>query len=171
MPGIPQPVRLSSCACGRVQCRAVGAPIVSLVCYCNGCQNGARLIEALPNAAGFRDADGGTPFLSYRDDRFECSSGEELLVGYKLKESAPTQRMVASCCNSAMFLKFAPGFWVSAYRARFEDGDLPPIDMRVQIEHRRADAALPRDPPGYRGFPMRLFAKVIAARVSMLLGW
>jgi hypothetical protein len=150
VPRTPSLTRQSSCACGRVQCRAIGAPIVSLVCYCDDCQEGARNIEALPNAASFRDDDGGTPLLTYRDDRFECSSGEELLVGYKLKESAPTHRMVASCCNSAMFLKYAPGFWVSAYRARFEGDDLPPIEMRDQIEHRRADTPLPSDAPCYR---------------------
>jgi hypothetical protein len=68
-----------------------------------------------------------------------------------------------------MFLKYRPGFWVSAYRVRFE-GDLPPLEMRTQIEHRRADSPLPRDLPCYRGFPMRLFAKIIAARVAMLVG-
>jgi hypothetical protein len=77
------PTRTSSCACGRVRCQAIGAPIVSLVCYCDDCQEGARRIEALPNAAGFREADGGTPLLTYRDDRFTCSTGEELLVDYK----------------------------------------------------------------------------------------
>jgi hypothetical protein len=163
------PTRTSSCACGRVRCQAIGAPIVSLVCYCDDCQEGARRIEALPNAAGFREADGGTPLLTYRDDRFNCSTGEELLVDYKISEGAPTRRVVAWCCNSAMFLKYGPGFWVSAYRVRFE-GDLPPLEMRTQIQHRRADSPLPRDLPCYRGFPMRLFAKIIAARVAMLVG-
>jgi len=170
MKRIVSPTRRSSCACGRVRCEGSGRPLVSLVCYCDDCQEGARAIEALPNSARFRDADGGTPLLTYRDDRFRCSSGEDLLVGYKLRESAPTRRMVASCCNSAMFMKFAPGFWVSAYRARIEGDDLPPLDTRIQIEHRRADTELPRDAPCYRGFPMRLFAKVISARVAMLLG-
>jgi hypothetical protein len=164
------PTRYSSCACGRVRCQAVGKPIVGVVCYCDDCQESARRIEALPNAAPFRDSDGGTPLLVYRDDRFACSSGEELLVAHKLDEGAPTRRMVASCCNSAMFLKFVPGFWVSTFRARFEGDDLPPIEMRNQIEHRRADTELPRDAPGYRGFPMRLFAKIIYARVAMALG-
>jgi len=66
-------------------------------------------------------------------------SGEELLVGYKLKENSSTRRMVASCCNSAIFLKYALGFWVSTYRARFNETDLPPLEMKIQIEHRRAD--------------------------------
>jgi hypothetical protein len=153
MKRIDLPTRRSSCACGRVRCEARGRPIVSLVCYCDDCHEGARAIEALPDSAPLRLADGGTPLLTYRDDRFRCSSGADQLVGYKLRDSAPTRRMVASCCNSAMFLKYAPGFFMS-----------------IQIEHRRADTELPRDTPCYRGFPMQLFAKVISARVAMLLG-
>jgi hypothetical protein len=170
MKRIVSPSRRSSCACGRVRCEAFGKPIVSLVCYCEDCQEGARAIEALPNSARFRDADGGTPVLTYRDDRFRCSTGEDLLIGYLLREGAPTRRMVASCCNTAMFMKYAPGFWISGYRARFEDDNPPPLDMRIHIDRRRADAELPRDAPCYRGFPTRLFAKVVSARVAMLFG-
>jgi hypothetical protein len=171
MKRIVTPTRLSTCACGRVECRAFGRPIVSAVCYCDDCQAGAGRIEALPNAAGFRDADGGTPLLVYRDDRFLCSSGADLLVAYKIGEDAPTSRMVASCCNSAMFLKFAPGFWVSAYRARFRGDDLPPLQMRNQIQHRNADTGLPSDVPCYRGFPPQLFARIMLARAAMLFGF
>jgi hypothetical protein len=170
MPDTRTAVRQTSCLCGRVRCEAIGAPIVSVVCYCDDCQEGARRIEALPNAPRFRDDDGGTPLVVYRDDRFKCTSGEELLVSHKIKETSRTRRMTASCCNSALFLKFAPGFWVSAYRARFAGDDLPPIELRDQIEHRRADTPLPDDAPCYRGFPLRLFGKLIAARVAMLLG-
>jgi hypothetical protein len=160
----------SSCACGRVRCQASGKPIASAVCYCEDCQEGARRIEALPHAPRICDADGGTPMLVFRDDRFACVSGEELLVSHKLKENSPTRRMAASCCNSGMFAKFEPGFWISAFRVRFEGDDLPPIEMRNQIEHRRADSELPRDAPGYRGYPLRLFAKLGAARLAMLIG-
>jgi hypothetical protein len=164
------PSRTSSCACGRVRCEAVGRPIVCLVCYCDDCQEGGRQIEALPNAARFRDADGGTQYLTYRDDRFRCLSGEELLTACKISDGSPTRRMAASCCNSGMFLKFAPGFWVSAYRARFQGDDLPQLEMRSQIRRRRAECDLPRDAPGYQGIPLRLFAKLLSARVAMLLG-
>ena len=95
--------------------------------------------------------------------------GRGLLVDYKLGAASPTRRVVASCCNSAMFLKYGPGFWTSAYRARFA-GDPPPPDMRIQTAQRRADGPLPRDAPGYRGMPARLLARMLAARVAMLLG-
>ena len=164
-----QILRTSACVCGRVRCEAVGAPIVSAVCYCDSCQDGGRLIEALPGAPAVRDPDGGTPYLTFRDDRFRCVTGEELLVGYKLGDRAPTQRFVASCCNTGMFLKFGPGHWVSAYRARFGP-DAPPIEMRNQTRYRQADTAIPGDAPSYPGFPARLFAKLIAARIAMLVG-
>jgi len=161
--------RTESCACGRVRCEAIGDPILSAVCYCEDCQEGGRRIEALPNAPPVRDPDGGTPYLSYRDDRFRCVSGEELLVDHKLKPDSPTRRVVASCCNSGMFVKFAPGFWVSTYRFRF-GGDLPPIEMRTNVARRKSQAQMPDDAPCYQGFGSKLFWRLIAARVNMLLG-
>jgi len=162
-------VRAANCACGRVRCEAVEAPIVSTVCYCGDCQAGGRQIEALPGAPHVRDADGGTPYLTYRDDRFACVAGAELLVGYTLREKTPTQRFVASCCNSGMFLKFAPGHWTSAYRARF-DGPLPPIEMRTNVARRQSGLPLPRDAPSYRSFPARLFGRLLVARAAMVFG-
>lgn len=162
-------VRTSSCRCGRVRCRAIGAPIVSAVCYCDDCQAGGRQIERMPKAGSVLDDDGGTAYLTYRDDRFSCVSGAELLVGHKIREHAPTQRYVASCCNTAMYLKFAPGHWVSAYRARFA-GELPPIEMRTQTRFRPADSPMPADAPSYRRFPMKLFGRLLSARIAMLFG-
>jgi hypothetical protein len=164
-----QTLRTPSCVCGRVVCEARGAPILSAVCYCEDCQEGGRRIEALPGAARVLDDDGGTPLIVYRDDRFRCVSGEELLVGHKLKDNSPTRRMVASCCNTGMFLKFGPGHWVSAYRRRF-GGDLPPIEMRSNVRRRRAASPLPDDAPAYDGFPPRLIFKLLGARVAMWLG-
>lgn len=162
-------VRRAACACGRVSCEGVGEPILSAVCYCDDCQAGGRQIEGLPDAPAVLDADGGTPYLSYRDDRFRCVAGADLLTGYRLREGAPTQRFVASCCNSAMFLKFGPGHWVSAYRRRFE-GDLPAIEMRNQTKHRQAQTPIPNDAPSYRGNPPKLIFRLLGARLAMLLG-
>lgn len=116
---------------------------------------------------GWRGA-GAAPYATCSDDRFHCTTGAELLSEHRLEESAPTRRMVASCCNSAMFLKFEPGFWVSAYRARFDAP--PPVEMRTQTKFRRAEPELPKDAPSCRGFGGKLFARLIAARVAMTLG-
>jgi hypothetical protein len=161
--------RLATCACGTVRCEAIGAPILSAVCYCDDCQEGGRKIEALPGAPRVLDPDGGAAYLTYRDDRFRCVSGAKQLVAHRLSDRAPTRRMVASCCNSGMFLKFEKGFWISSYRLR-HCGDLPPIEMRMQTRDRRAETAIPSDAPAYSRFPMRLFAKLIRARIKMFLG-
>ncbi|MEL7048261.1 MAG: hypothetical protein AAFO75_04730 [Pseudomonadota bacterium] len=107
--------------------------------------------------------------MTYRDDRFSCVSGQELLAGYKLADKAPTTRFVALCCNTGMFIKYRPGHWVSAYRNRF-NGELPSIEMRNQIRHRNSDLALPQDAPSYEKFPLKLFGHLIGSRIAMMLG-
>jgi len=161
-------VRTATCACGHVRCEGIGPPIASTVCYCNDCQAGGHQIEALPGAAPVLDPDGGTQYLTYRDDRFACVEGAEWLVGYKLKVDSPTQRFVASCCNTGMFIKYAPGHWVSSYRSHFA-GVLPPIEMRTKVARRRSDLPVPGDAPAFRSFPLRLFRRLLAARIAMLL--
>jgi hypothetical protein len=158
--------RYAACACGQVRCRSLGEPILSAVCYCDDCQRGAEQIEALPGAAAFREADGGTPYLTWRDDRFACVEGAGFLTDYRINDGAPTRRVVASCCNSAIYLKFGPGHWISAYRMRF-DGDPPPLEMRTQTRFRHSDMPLPADMPSYTGFPLALFAKLMGARIAM----
>lgn len=94
------------CACGRVLLKLMGAPIVTVVCYCDDCQEGARRIESMPQALPVKDADGGTPYLVYRKDRLEFAAGREYLLAHKLRPASTTHRVVASCCHSPMYLGF-----------------------------------------------------------------
>lgn len=162
-------VRMAACVCGKVRFEALGRPTVNSVCHCDDCQAGAHEIEALAGASPILDEYGGTPFTVFRDDRFSCIQGAELLQGFKRGEQAPTTRYVASCCNSAMYLKYEPGWWKSVYRGRFADA-LPPLEMRYQIEHLPAGVESPTDLPTYKGFPRRLLAKLIWARIAMTFG-
>jgi len=166
----PLPFMTATCSCGAVELKAFGRPIVSNVCYCDDCRKGSEQIEALPNAVAVRDPDGGTAYILYRKDRIACSKGAEFLRSYKLKESSPTNRVVAACCNSAMFLNFDRGpHWVSAYRVRFH-GELPPLQWRICTKFKPDGTALPDDVPNYRGYPPGLIMKLLTARVAMLLG-
>jgi len=45
------PVMIASCACGSVEVKALGKPIVSAACYCDDCQKGAAQLEALQQTA------------------------------------------------------------------------------------------------------------------------
>ena len=160
----------ATCSCGGVELKAFGRPIVSSVCYCDDCQKGADLIESLSNGAAVRDLDGGTAYILYRKDRIACSKGAELLKSYKLKESSVANRVVAACCNSALFMNFDRGpHWVSAYRARFH-GDLPPLQLRICTKFKPDDVVPPDDVPSHRGYPPGLIVRLLTSRVAMLLG-
>jgi len=164
------PIMTATCPCGGVELKAFGGPIASAVCYCEDCQKGADQIESLPNAGAVRDPDGGTAYILYRKDRIECSKGAELLRSYKLKETSVTNRVVAACCNSAVFMNFDRGpHWVSAYRARFR-GELPPLQLRICTKFKPNGVVLPDDVPSYQGYPPGFVVKLLASRVAMLLG-
>jgi hypothetical protein len=156
------------CSCGSVELEAIGAPITSAVCYCESCQQGSRLIEALPNGRPVCDSDGGTAYVLYCKDRVEYSTGSAFLRGYKLRDKSSTNRVVATCCNSPVFLEFAKGHWLSIYRTALQ-GDLPPLEMRVHTKAKPAGSDLPNDVPSYPGYSLKFMAKLFSAWIAMLL--
>ena len=64
-----------------------------------------------------------------------------MMQGHKIRMESATTRVVAACCNSAMFLNFEKGHWFS----------------------------VPSDVPSYSSFPFRFVAKLVAARIAMPL--
>ena len=161
------PVLISTCQCGKVQCQGVDHPILSGVCYCDDCQAGAVMLESLDGAPRITENDGGTHYLTYRDDRFGCVKGADLLEPYQQSADSLTRRMVASCCNTAMFLKFSKGHWTSSYAKRFK-GDVPPVEMRTQTQYRKSRLPLPHETPVYRTFGTKLFWRLITSRLAMI---
>jgi hypothetical protein len=156
----------ASCRCGAVVLEVTGAPIVHTACYCASCQEAGRRIEQLPDAPPILDADGGTDFVLYRKDRVRCVQGGERLEAHRLKPESPTRRMVAACCNSAMFLDFTKGHWLTLYRARMPES-VPPLEMRVMTADRRAGVVLPEDVPNYAAHTGKFMWKLLAAWVPM----
>jgi hypothetical protein len=166
----PRNPTTAACACGNVELEMTGTPITVVVCYCDCCQEGGRRIEALPNAPAILDPDGGTPYIMFRKDRVRCSKGAALLKSLKLQEQSVTNRVVATCCNSAMFLNFDDNkHWVDVYRPRLR-GESPPLQMRICTKFRPAGHSLPIDVPGYPGYPFRFLARLLVTRLAMLLG-
>ena len=156
------------CSCGSVEIEATGTPITSVVCYCESCQEGSRQIEALPNGGPVCDSNGGTAYALYRKDRVEYSKGTTLLRGYKLRDESSTKRVVATCCDSAMFMNFDDSkHWVPVYRARFR-GDVPPLQMRICTKFKPDSSDVPSDVRSYSTFPLKFVAKLVAARIAML---
>ncbi len=157
---------LVSCSCGNVEFKAEGRPILAVACYCDDCQRGSRQIEALPNAPPVLGADGGTDYVLYRKDRFECAKGREWLRDLRLKEGSLTRRVVAGCCNSALFLDFEKGHWVSVYRGRFQVA-VPSTQMHIQTRFKPHPGSTPSNIPAYRSFPPRFLGKLLFARIAM----
>lgn len=156
------------CLCGSVELESIGDPITSTACYCEGCQEGSRQIEALPNGRPVCDPDGGTAYALYRQDRVEYPKGSQLLRGYKLRDESSTNRVVATCCDSPMFLDFEKGHWLSIYRTALR-GDLPPLEMRVHTKSRPAGSDLPNDVPSSPAYSLKFMAKLFTAWIAMLL--
>jgi hypothetical protein len=73
--------------------------------------------------------------------------GQQHLEEHWLKPDSPTRRVIAKCCNSAMFLDFTKGHWLSTFRNRFSTG-APPLEMRVMTKERRVGVELADDLPG-----------------------
>ena len=168
-PASSQNRTIAVCSCGSVELEASGAPITSVVCYCDDCQKGSRDIESLPNAAPVLDPDGGTAYIVYRKDRIRCSRGAALLKSHKIRVESVTNRVFAACCNSAMFLSFDDAkHWVDVYRPRLK-GNIPPLQMRICTKSKPDNGVVPSDVPSHPTFPFKFLAKLFAARIAMLL--
>jgi hypothetical protein len=156
----------ATCQCGKVKFEAVGPPILTGACYCTSCQQAGRQFELLAAAPPVLDPDGGTGFILYRKDRVHCVMGQECLEEHRLKPDAPTRRVIATCCNSPMFLEFTKGHWLSMFRNRFPAG-APPLEMRVMTRERRAGVELADDVPNYAAHSGKFMLKLIAAWIAM----
>jgi hypothetical protein len=156
----------ATCRCGKVEIEAVGPPILTGSCYCRSCQEAGRRFEQLASAPPVLDLDGGTGVILYRKDRVRCVMGQEYLEERRLRPKSPTRRVLATCCNSAMFLDFTKGHWLSIFRNRFPTG-APPVEMRVMTKERRVGVELADDLPNYSGHSGKFMLKLIAAWIAM----
>lgn len=157
---------VAMCQCGKVKFEAVGPPILTGSCYCNNCQEAGRQFERLASAPSVLDPDGGTSLILYRKDRVHCSLGQQYLKEHRLKPDSPTRRVITTCCNSAMFLDFTKGHWVSMFRNRFPTS-APSLEMRVMTKERRAGVEFADDVPNYSGHSGKFMLKLIAAWIAM----
>ena len=163
-------MQIARCSCGSVEIETFGTPITSVVCCCDSCQEGSRQIEALPNAFPILGPDAGTAYILYRKDRVNYAKGADLLKGYKLEERSTTSRIVATCCNSAMVMRFDDAkHWVPVYRARFL-GDLPPVRWRICTKYKPESARISTDIPSSAMYPAGFIWKLVASRIAMLFG-
>lgn len=158
----------ATCACGKVTVELDGAHIYCAACHCDDCQAAARALDALPAPVPTADAYGGTHYVLHRKDRYDVTTGSGLLKPFRLRQDSPTRRMVASCCNSPMFLAFDNAqHWISVYRARIASA--PTLRSRIAMRFATCTSG-PDDVPAYKSFPIALVGKLLLSRVTMLVG-
>jgi hypothetical protein len=156
------------CRCGTVEAVAIGKPIIANACYCADCQAAARLIAARPSGTSETTPDDGTECLLFRKDRIIITKGAERLEPLRLKEGSTTRRMIATCCNTGMYMAFDDAKpWISAFRARFV-GDVPPIEMRICTKYRRSSEPLDDRLPNHPGYPAGMMLRILVACFPML---
>jgi hypothetical protein len=153
------------CRCGKVKLEMAGRPIQAVACYCASCQQAGSQFEQLAGAPPVLNPDGGTDYVLVRKDRVQCVSGQEYLREYRLKPESPTRRVIATCCNSAMFLDFTSGHWLTMYRNRIAGA--PPVEMRLMTRERRDGVVLADDVPNYQSFAGKGMLKLLGAWIAM----
>lgn len=147
--------------------RAVGRPIVATACYCESCRKAGELFEALPGASPVLNDDGSTDFVLFRKDRLDCVHGSDRLREHRRTPASKTRRIVATCCNTPMFLEFTGGHWLTLYRQRLNQQDRPPVQMRVMTRDRLPGVTIADDLPSYAGHSGKFMLKLIAAWAAM----
>lgn len=156
-----------ACNCGKTGLRFKGKPILSSECLCSDCQRAGGILEALPGARPVLDENKATRFVLFRKDRVDCLRGQEHLREHRLRPDSKTRRVVASCCNTPMFLEFTQGHWLSVYGHLWPADTLPLLDLRTMTRDAPAGVALSDDVPNLGTHNLRFFARLIGAWGAM----
>jgi len=94
-----------SCACGQTCLELQGDPILVSECLCDSCRTAADRLAMLPGAKSVLTSYGATPSAEYRKDRVRILSGADRLREFRLSAHAGSRRVVATCCNTPVFLE------------------------------------------------------------------
>lgn len=156
-----------TCACGAVEMEVSGAPFLSTECLCTSCRTSAEVMEALPGAPRLRAASGGTRTEMYRKDRVRCTKGAEHLREFRLNKQTKTRRVVATCCNTPVFLDFTEGHWIDLYAPLWRERPLPPLEMRTMASDLPDASGLPNDVPNHKTHSAGFFVRLIGAWAAM----
>ncbi len=158
---------LLTCACGQFHVEVTGDPFITAECHCNSCRSAAQRLAALPPSFPLTAASGGVPYVLYRKDRVRFPDGMANLAEFRLSDSAPTRRVLATCCNTPVFTEFEGGHWLSLFAGLWPAETRPPMQIRTQTgsvpEGTNLDDSLPAGGMVTAGF----YAKLLWAWIAM----
>ncbi len=154
-----------ACDCGAVTLAVDERPIIAATCYCTSCRTaGERLASLTDSPVG---PDGGTAYVLYRKDRVRFTSGQERLRAFRLKPDSPTRRVVATCCNTPIFVEFKDGHWLSLYSALWPEGQRPAPELRTMTGDLPEGAPLHGDLPAGTLPTLGFYARLLGAWIAM----
>ncbi len=156
-----------SCSCGQLQLAVTEAPIVNAECFCNSCRAAATRLATLHSAPKILEPSGATRFVLYRKDRIAFVKGAALLREFRLTPESKTRRVVATCCNTPVFLEFSGGHWLSLYGCMWPKGTLPALEMRTMTMDLPAGTAPLDDIPNARRQSFSFMVKFLGAWIAM----
>lgn len=156
-----------TCRCGQVGVRLQSTPILSVECLCSDCQAAGQAFAAKSGVGPMHRETGVTPFVLYRKDRISFTSGADRLREHRLNKTSKTRRVIASCCNTPIFLELSGGHWLSLYGTLWPEGARPPLQLRTMTKDAPADAALTDDVPNPATHTPGFYAKLFGAWMAM----
>ncbi|SDF97868.1 Uncharacterized conserved protein [Celeribacter baekdonensis] len=155
------------CACGQTRLAVEGKPIASVECCCTSCRTAGDRMQTLADAPQTLTDYGTTPFVMYRKDRVHFLAGREGLKSFRLSPEHSTRRVIASCCNTPVYLEFKGGHWLSLYGGLWPEKTMPPPTMRTMASDLPDSVSLPNDIPNAKKQSLVFFAKLFGAWVAM----
>ncbi|WP_144378150.1 GFA family protein [Mesorhizobium amorphae] len=155
------------CTCGKVQLEVGSTPMMSVECCCDSCREAGARLKKLPGAKQVVDRNGATPFVFHRKDHIRILRGADHLKEFRLTPQAGTRRVVASCCNTPVFLEFKGGHWLSLYAGLWPEGTLPPLELRTMTADLPDASVLPNDVPNLKQQSLAFYWRLFRAWAAM----
>lgn len=155
------------CACGCTRLEVQGDPILVSECLCNSCRAAADRLAALPGASNILTSYGATASAEYRKDRVRILSGAEHLREFRLSADAGSRRVVATCCNTPVFLEMKGAHWLSLYLHLWPETVRPKAELRTMTGDLPTPSGLPDDIPNLKSHTVSFYAKLFGAWAAM----
>ncbi len=156
-----------TCRCSKTRLRLHGDPILVSECLCSSCRTAADRLSRLPLATNFLTPYGATPCAEYRKDRVVVTEGAENLGEFRLVQAATTRRVLATCCNTPLFLEMKGAHWVSVYLHLWPTPTRPRPQLRTMTKDLGDKSALPDDIPNLDTHSFAFYFQLFKAWVAM----
>lgn len=155
------------CACGALTIALTGGAINSVECCCTTCRDASTRFEALPGAQPIQTAHGSTPYVMYRKDRVRFLDGTDQLAEHRLTPDSGSRRVLATCCNTPVFLEFKGGHWLSLYGTLWSEDERPALRERTLTRSLPDRSLLADDVPNPKRHTLGFYGRLFGAWAAM----